>query len=52
MKDWGKKEVCRKCEDSDSDFEPLPPLKRTKQIKKSIILESDPDNSDEESGYI
>ncbi len=69
MKEWGEKSVCRECEDSDSDFEyepPLkrtkqdsdsdfeyePPLKRTKQVKKSIFPESDPDDNDEESGYI
>ena len=68
MKDWGKKSVCRECEDSDydfyepplkhtkqdsdSDFEPEPPLKRTKHVKKSIFPESDPDDNDEESGYI
>ncbi len=41
-----------KKQDSDSDFEYEPPPKRTKQVTKSIFPESDPDVSDEESGYI
>ncbi len=48
MKGWGGKSVCRECEDSDSDFEYEPPLKRTKQVKMSIFQESDPDDNDEE----
>ena len=39
-------------QDSDSDYECESPPKRTKQVTKSIFPESDPDVSDEESGYI
>ena len=41
-----------KKQDSDSDVEYAPPPKRPKQVTKSIFPESDPDVSEEESGYI